>query len=645
MVLLASVIALPAFLGIAGLSAPPEEKNQGSGAEGALLRLGTGTARLDGQAALLAAPGAQPGQYAILHVEFDSADACQALKVEGAYPLTRFQKWADVMVRVDQSAEKVLQGLTSSKGFVWLDVGDRAYVPPPPVIGPAEKTRDVRSETIVHGGVKDYKGQGVIIAVIDSGIDFHHPDFIKYEDGKPTSRVLYFWDTFSANHAREIGQPGPVSFPNKVPIGTVYSRDDLTRELRSERRRIHVWDTIGHGTSCASVAAGNGNAAGDDAAKRRYHVGVAPEADIIAVRIGTAERGLPHASLLGAICEWLERVGAKEKKPIVLSCSYGEQSGNRDGSKIIERQIDARFGAEAKDHWCRAICVSAGNQGGHRTHAAVTLGDEKARKVLKWAGSGHMTICFDTSDLKDIKVVPAAKDPFAPPPFTRPAIGVHGITKQVIWEGNLPDSGAIALYSVSGKAVKADAYLDVPQTSETEFEVGDPLTYVGSPGTATQAITVGSYDFNEVFNFSGQLLSYYVLAYSPRPHQERMIVGRLSSYSSRGPRRDGLVKPDLAAPGQYFTAAAATNLDDNARDSTGYYTRFSGTSAAAPYAAGVVSLMLQKDQSLTNAQIKELLARHVRKMDADGKPLDRNGWGNGKLDLAAVKRILDVPEP
>ena len=69
-----------------------------------------------------------------------------------------------------------------------------------------------------------------MVGVIDSGIDFRHPDFItRNEKGEPTSRVLHFWDTFSEAYATGIGKPGPVKYPNGAAIGTIFSQADLTR--------------------------------------------------------------------------------------------------------------------------------------------------------------------------------------------------------------------------------------------------------------------------------------------------------------------------------------------------------------------------------------------------------------------------------
>ena len=164
----------------------------------------------------------------------------------------------------------------------------------------------------MHGGAKGLTGKGVIIAVIDSGIDFRHPDFIG-PDGN--SRLLYFWDTLAPPRASQ-GRPGPIAyFPDGPMVGTLFSRDDLNRYLKSGNADDGPADEGGHGTGCAGVAAGNGAAwqlaaANDDELKKQDCRGVAPDADLIAVRIGR-DHGLPNAWMLNAIVSWLDKLAGR----------------------------------------------------------------------------------------------------------------------------------------------------------------------------------------------------------------------------------------------------------------------------------------------------------------------------------------------
>src|SRR5262249_49475210 len=159
---------------------------------------------------------------------------------------------------------------------------------------------------IVRGGISGLTGKGVIIAVIDSGLDFRNPDFITYDAaGQPTSRLLYLWDTVGNDYdARGLGSKPPLSYPNGASSATLYTRGQLTAELRSPTPGIPATDINGHGTACAGIAAGNGN----NGPGKDYVKGVAPDADIIAVRVGGVKLAngnvsgeLDNIYLLGAI--------------------------------------------------------------------------------------------------------------------------------------------------------------------------------------------------------------------------------------------------------------------------------------------------------------------------------------------------------
>jgi subtilisin family serine protease len=168
---------------------------------------------------------------------------------------------------------------------------------------------------------------------------------------------------------------------------------------------------------------------------------------------------------------------------------------------------------------------------------------------------------------------------------------------------------------------------------------------IHSPGTCRAAITVGSYDWNDTFHQFGGVRTIQPVG------DVVMRVGSLSSYSNPGPLRAGkMVKPDVAAPGQFFTAPAALNtpvrdttdplgLFRLERDSTGRYHLFSGTSASTPYVAGVAALLLERRPGLTTEELRDLLRAHATHNATTG-PVPNPRWGYGKLDLAAVRRMV-----
>jgi subtilisin family serine protease len=116
------------------------------------------------------------------------------------------------------------------------------------------------------------------------------------------------------------------------------------------------------------------------------------------------------------------------------------------------------------------------------------------------------------------------------------------------------------------------------------------------------------------------------------------VVGRASRFSGNGPTRDGRQKPDLAAPGEYVTAALAEGSAmemhaDRVLKGRRLLT-IEGTSMATPVVTGVVALMLQRRSTLTTEAALEALkasARHDAHTGQEGWSPD---YGFGKIDAA-----------
>ena len=615
-------------------------------------------------------------RYGMVHVEFTSAKAreeFEAENVRGVFVISKADRFADLFIE----GVETLQALEKHPAVRWIDLGAVSKVPNPAIISyqPAAGGADASSriafstrppisaatpEDVIRSGdrrVGGLTGKGVVIVIIDTGIDFRNSDFIGGDI--PTSRILYYWDTLIyLNPKFAFGaELPPVAAPSGQSLGIVYTQDGLTKDLRDRSRSVPLYDINGHGTSCAGVAAGNGrNAANNPAAEglKDAGLGAAAEADLIVVRIAWTEQ-IQYGFLLGAIIDWVEEKARTDErlkgKPIVYSCSWGSDSGDRAGNEVLERQIDARFPLNKPG---RAICIAAGNDGRSAHHGRVLV--EGNRAMLAWevssadsrtARAGQaLTIYYSgEGDLNDLAVEYV-------PPAT-----VTGDEREKIKAAVLEDFEAKTYrHGILGTAVTdvrcmlpvvrhelhflsrrggrlkpEDAYvMPVEDRTRAEF-VGMWRDYgkqVGFPGAAANAITVGSYDWNpsRVDN-QGQLVA------------AEMEVGELSDYSNPGPARIGAgVKPDIVAPGQYWIVSAP---DPRILIGPRKFRSFNGTSAATPYVAGVVALMMQKKPDLTVGEIKKLLAACAARDPGKLQPRDRrNGWGNGKLDAEAVERLL-----
>ena len=579
--------------------------------------------------------------YHVLNVEFKTVAARQALFTDqkrsllaGATILTVVDRFADIFIQND--APWML--LEANPNVVRVEYSSRVEAPPPPDATPAPLDSQAVPETIIRGGYQGLKGKNVIIAVLDTGIDFRHPDFITYNaTGIPTSRIAYLWDTATPFQAGR-GTMAPFKFPNGSSIGTLYTQAQLTAELRSTTRKIPPTDLDGHGTACASVAAGNGN--GDMTAtglKRSEVVGVAPEATIIGIRMGY--EGLENSYLLNAMAEWLETVA--KTTPLVISGSFGGHYTGHDGQRIMERQMNARFPLNRPG---RAVVFAAGNEGTDRIHAKVDFAT--APKGVTWnvRQKTYVKMYFNSADPGIVAIGSTAT-----PLGKNLSVSVNPITGQI--EGQLlvmPGPGGLQFANKSGKPVEAHLYF--MNRAYGNFDPGSAVQshLVGSPGAMANAITVGSYDWNDNFHSGGRNVTLSTVCVDDKGVRFPFEVSWLSCYSSPGPLRSGTVKPEIVAPGQWYQSASAKKeggLPAGSHfklDSTGNYRAMNGTSAATPYTSGIIALMFQKKPTLTLGQVRDLLKANASKtgLNPSGSSIPNNNWGYGKLDNAAIGRIF-----
>jgi subtilisin family serine protease len=211
---------------------------------------------------------------------------------------------------------------------------------------------------------------------------------------------------------------------------------------------------------------------------------------------------------------------------------------------------------------------------------------------------------------------------------------VNLVTGQMVVSVAVPaGAGGVYLHSGQGAGTPGDAYLSGPgaQFSEESYELGK---VIASPSAASTVLSIGSYDWNDQFHFRGSVTVLF-----DDQLKAPLKIGGLSTYSSRGPLRIGShVKPELTAPGQYHIAPAPLNVV-TMRDTTGLYQPFNGTSSATPYTAGVIALLLEANPQLTWGEIRQLLTKNLTQDGHTGKCPNSN-WGHGKLDYAAVERLV-----
>ncbi|MCU0890168.1 MAG: S8 family peptidase [Sandarakinorhabdus sp.] len=487
---------------------------------------------------------------------------------------------------------------------------------------------------LVHAGPPGRRGSGVIVGIADSGIDFTHPAF-RNPDG--STRILAIWDQTLARTGSEVS-PAPFGY------GVVYNRAQIDAALATANPFATVRHQVGagdHGTHVAGIAAGNGRGSSATQPEFRF-MGVAPEADIIVVRVGGGggEGFGTSANALDAV-NFCYQQAAALTRPCVVNMSLGDNLGPHDGTSLLERGLDNLLGGQG-----RAFVKSAGNAGDMGQHAGGTVANgatvdvginmptgRTTEIVDVWypGGSTFRAQIFDPDGNATAVVNVGA----APTNATLPGGNVVRIDhrnndafngdKRVFITITRGTAGQIRagswrmrLISVSSAGGgRFDAWIQRPVAGRATFLAPHRSNErtISTPGTARKVITVANY-----------------AAGAPG-------AGSLNSSSSRGPTRDGRAAPTLAAPGTNVFSASS-------RFGTGNpYIAMTGTSMSAPHVTGVIALMFQKNPNRTQEQIRDCLTSTAR-ADAFTGPLPNTGWGAGKVDAqAAVNCVPAVLTP
>ena len=158
-------------------------------------------------------------------------------------------------------------------------------------------------------------GRGVLIGIVDSGVDYRHPAFLT-ADGK--SRILRLWD-----------QSIPGNPPEGYATGTEYTNEEINEVLslsvQEGRRLVPSEDVSGHGTAVLGVAAGSDFSRG--AVKR----GVAYESDLLVVKMGIPRQdSFPRTTELMQGVDYLVRQAIRLGRSIAINLSFGNNYGSHE---------------------------------------------------------------------------------------------------------------------------------------------------------------------------------------------------------------------------------------------------------------------------------------------------------------------------
>lgn len=461
------------------------------------------------------------------------------------------------------------------------------------------------------------RGRGVLVGIIDTGIDYTHPAF-RYSNG--STRILAVWD-----QSIQTGTP-----PRGRVYGSEYREAEINEALASDDPYSIVpsRDEIGHGTFMAGIAAGSEDPVND-------FTGAAPDAGIVVVKLKPAKRYLrdfyriqedaaafqENDIMMGisVMMEW----AFEFSMPIVICLGVGTNLGGHTGVSFLSLLLNG-----VATYFRTAVVAAGGNEGNANTHFRGTTASENEYETVELiVGEGSrgfsmefwvqlpaaisLAIISPTGEVIPRNMARAGTSDVFHFIFESTVIYVDYIIPVGAYGENLifvrfvdptPGLWQLRVYGNNSTNSIYDIWLPIRAFvgEGTYFLKSDPYITLTEPSNNQQIITVSTYDHRNN--------SFYL-------------------NSGRGFTRTGVVKPDIAAPGVNVFGPAPNG---------GYELR-SGSSIAAAHVAGAAALMLEwgvvrgNNPFMNSSNIKGYLIRGA--VRETGIVYPSREWGYGRLDI------------
>jgi minor extracellular serine protease Vpr len=577
------------------------------------------------------------------------------LKAKGILVQTKAGNIWSVMIPMH-----VLNDISNIKGIDYLEASLAAK--------PQMQDTDwIQTKTnLVHQGYnlpKAYKGNGVIVGIIDIGFDYNHPAFY---DEQGNCRIMRVWEQ------NKTGTP---------PIGYNYG-NELTN---STSIKVAITDRItdSHGTMVAGIAAGTGILS-----KGNANRGMAPNAELVLVGLYYGEetflddKNVSAPSFVDAM-NYIYKYAESVNKPAVINISWGHHGGPHDGTSLLDKAIENLTGIG------KILVNAAGNEGKTQLHLQKKLANDTFytynyfnRKIYPY--ENNLTDFWgspNTDFAVQIRLTDTLQNVVATSNFIRASS--NQLTNGVLVNGNDSLTFSFACQAKNINNNKPNIFVNYHNSNRAKYFVsyaftsnntdlhawncgyewskgyplfldnipgqpvmqnhlsGDNKFTIGESGANSNAsVAVGSYNSNVAWqNYWGNVKTVDDIS------QKDTITG----FSSRGPTTDNRTKPDITGPG-YFVGGPASSLTPfNDADITDTFQvngkRFdfimsAGTSFAAPCVTGAIALMLEADHGLTPSKVLSMLKNSARVDTKTGviPTSGSNNWGWGKINTyEAVK--------
>ena len=445
-------------------------------------------------------------------------------------------------------------------------------------------------------------GSGTLVAILDSGIDYSRMDFRNKDGG---TRIKYLWDQSLSPEEGSGMRP-----PEGYRIGVEFHQEQIDEALQTEGeerfRQIPSRDVTGHGTAVAEIAAGNGMSSGGK------YAGVAPQADLIVVKLGNpGQESFPRTTEFMSALDYVIKKSVELAKPVAINLSFGNTYGSHDGTSLLERFID-----NVSEIGQNVISVGSGNEGAAGGHTAGAARDAVRVElaVAPYERSVNVQLWKEYADIFRITLISPGGERQIVETQRRGTIRLameqtelliyigepapYSVNQEIYFDfipkQNYIDSGVWTFLLEPLKVVTGNYYFYLPSSvvlnSGTRFFSPTPEVTFTIPSTSRRVITVGAYHavYDSYADFSGRG---YLL--------ENRMEGLVANES---------VKPDLVAPGVGIVIS----------DGYGGTQEVTGTSFAAPFVTGAAALMMEwgivkgNDPYLYGEKVKAYLRRGAR---------------------------------
>lgn len=461
-------------------------------------------------------------------------------------------------------------------------------------------------------------GEGVLVGIIDSGIDYFHPDF-RNEDG--TTRIYKLWDQTT---------------------GVVYGFEKINDALLAGRKMgeeiVTQRDVSGHGTHVAGIACGNGRAS-----MGRYR-GVAWKSQLIVVKLGDSiGESFPRTTRLLEALDFCVKNAIEIDKAIAINLSFGNNYGTHSGDSLVVSYINTICRV-----WKTSVVIGTGNEGASKKHASGKMYG-MSNDINKNGNNGVNNreteiVEFNIGELEKTINLQIWRNYYDEYEIYMefPDGTIIRLDGEAAFTYNYDNTIVLIYNSMPGPiSGRVETFLEfIPRgENDRESEVNTGYINGGIYRIYMVPVNVVTGEYNMWLPVGG-IVNVNTGFLSPQANSTLTIpstaslgisVGAYNSktnefaqFSGRGPiAGNGYNKPDLVAPG----------VDIISCDINGSYSLRSGTSMATPFVTGAAALLMEygivrgEDRYLYGQKLKTYLLKGARQLQGEITPSYRTGYG------------------